>query len=110
MFKIFGPILALLIAATASNAAEYNYIDNGDYYYINDWGAENRRVVVVRKLGDGNVKVRDLATGESSTVQASRLLTQSELQSEETENALVGTAVTLTVFVCLLSPETCEKK
>ena len=108
MSKFLISLAAMVFAATSINAADYNYIDPGDYYWINDWGSENRRVVVVRKLGGGNVKVQDLSTGESSNVQASRLLTQSKLQAEEIGNAVVGSAVGVAIFVCLLWPCTHE--
>jgi len=108
--KFLVSIIALALTVTTTNAADYNFIDPGEYYYINDWGSDNRKVVVVRKLGNGNVKVRNLATNEGLLIQASRLLTFKELQAEETVNAVGGTAVGVAILVCLMSPETCNKK
>ena len=98
------------LIATQSLAADYNFVDPGDTYFINDWGADNRHVVIVRKLGNGSVKVRDVATGEASVVRATQLLTRNQLSAEETGNAVVGTAIGVAIVVCLVSPESCEKK
>ena len=107
MIRILCAVLALCAFVSQAVAANCSYIDPGDHYYLNDWGPENRKGVVVRKLGGNSVKVRDVASGESSVVQADALLTKSELSTEETSNAVVGTAVGVVIMVCLLSPETC---
>ena len=109
MLKVFIPIFAVFLSGTVTNAADYNYIDPGDHYWINDWGSENRYVTVVRKLGNGNVKVRNAYTGASSNVRASELLTERELQIEETKNTVGGTALGIAIMVCLLNPEKCEQ-
>lgn len=93
----FATILSFS-APNAAVAADYGFIDPGDYYYINNWG-DNSRVQVVRKLGNGKVKIRDARTGEASVVHARVLLTKSELAQEEVGNAVLGTAI---VF-CLLT-------
>lgn len=110
MKKLLSASCALVMTASIAASADYNYIDPGDVYYINDWGADNRRVMVVRKLGNNMVKVRDATTGEATSVRASELLTRSQLNAEETENAVVGTAVGVAIMVCMLSPETCQNK
>ena len=97
---------ALLLSANAYTA-DYGYIDPGDYYYINRWGDDNERVVVVRKLGNNRVKVRDLNTGATQVIEASKLLTKSELDSEELANTVGGTAIGLGVLFCLINPEAC---
>jgi len=85
-------------------AANYSYLDPGDMFYVNDFG-DNRHVVVVRKMGNGNVKVRNTTTGESFVIQATKLLTQAELEAEELGNAVVGTAVVGAVIFCLFTDE-----
>ena len=86
-------------------AAVYSYIDPGDVYFINDFGGDNRRVQVVRKLGSGSVKVRNLATGESFNVQASSLLTEAELNAEEMGNAVGGAVIGAAILYCIFSDE-----
>lgn len=81
-----------------AQAASYNYVDPGDVYYVNDWGSENRRVVVVRKIGSGQIKVRNVHSGATFVVHAERLLTRSQLQAEEVGNAVVGTAIVFCVI------------
>ena len=87
-------------------AADYDYIDPGDYYYINRWD-ENEHVEVVRKLGSGKIKVRNLSTGETKVVFASKLLTKSELTSEETGHAIGAAAIGVGILFCLANPGSC---
>lgn len=77
--SVYILIFAFLIGT--ANAADYRDIDPGDYFYINN-GGENDRVRVVRKLGNEKVKVKDTNTGEGMVVQASKLLTKSQLDTE----------------------------
>ena len=100
----------LLVMLFISNAlsADYDYLDVGDYYYINKFGDDNEHVVVVRKLGNDNVKVRDLSDGSTQVVSAYKLLTKSELDNEETANAVGGVALGLGLLYCLSHPDECK--
>lgn len=90
-------------------SADFNYIDPGDYYYINRFGSNNDKVVVVRKLEYPDVKVRDVDTGESKVVSASKLLTKSELNNEEMANGVLGGLAALAVVGCIANPEACKE-
>ena len=105
-------VIALLTSfsifiSSISFAASYSYIDPGDFYYLNHFG-DNEYVVVVRKMGGGEVKVRNISSGATSVVYASKLLTKSELESEETMNAVGGTAIGLGILFCLANPSSCK--
>ena len=109
--KTLISIISILFTITFNSAAaNYNFLDPGDVFYINDFGSDNRRVVVVRKLGAGSVKVRNLYSGESTIVNAGKLLTKAELDAQETENVIIGTIGGAALIFCLLSPEDCKKK
>lgn len=59
--KTLSILLLLAICTTTGYAANYDYIDPGDYYYVNNFGDDNPYVVVVvvRKLErGGDIKVR----------------------------------------------------
>jgi hypothetical protein len=100
---------AVLSALLMTNvlAANYDYVDPGDFYYINKFGDDNDYVVVVRKMGNGRVKVRDLNDGSTQVVDASKLLTKSQLDSEETTNFIGGTAIGIGILYCLANPGEC---
>ena len=109
--KTLISIISILFMTTLNaTAANYNLLDPGDVFYINDFGSNNRRVVVVRKLGAGSVKVRNLHSGESTIVNAGKLLTKAELDAQETGNAIIGTIGGAALLYCLFSPEDCKKK
>jgi len=99
-------IAVMLCFSLLSIAADYEYIDSGDYYYINNF-SENDYVRVVKKVGDGKVKVRDAYSGETQIVNSSELLTQNELDSEETRNAVAGWATGLGLLYCLSNSDRC---
>lgn len=96
-----------IFISSVSFAASYDYIDPGDFYYINHFGDDNEYVVVVRKMGGGEVKVRNINSGATAVVYASELLTKSELESEETTNAVGGVAIGLGLLYCLGNPDAC---
>ena len=100
-------LVALCISSAVS--ADYEYIDTGDYYYINRFGDNNEHVVVVRKMGNDKVKVRDLSDGSTQIVSAYKLLTKSELDNEETKNAVGGVALGLGLLYCLANPDECKQ-
>lgn len=104
MNKIAAFMFALVVSAPCL-AANYEYIDVGDAYYINRFGNNNDYVIVERKLGDGRVKVRDIETGSTSIVNASKLLSESELNSEETANKAIGWGVGLGALWCMATDD-----
>lgn len=106
--KKFILLLVFTCFVSSTYAANYEYIDSGDYYYINNWG-ENGYVQVVRKLEDEKVKVRDVYSGEAFIVPASKLLTKAELEREEAVNNTAGWAAGAAVIYCLANPGTCSK-
>ncbi len=101
-------MLTLLLTTSMVYAADYDYIDPGDYYYINRFGDDNPYVVVVRKMGNQKVKVRDVNTGDTMVVDASALLTKSQLESQEWQNTLGGAAVGATILYCIFT-NNCKK-
>ncbi|KHD11714.1 hypothetical protein PN36_14460 [Candidatus Thiomargarita nelsonii] len=103
--KILTAVVLSVLAVNAL-AADYDYVDPGDYYYINGWG-DNQSVMVVRKMGYNQLKVRDLNTGETEIVNASKLLTKSELGSEEFVNGVTGTAIGIGILYCWANPGEC---
>lgn len=88
-------------------SASYDYIDVGEYYYINGF-FKNEQVEVLRKLDSGQIKVRILSTGETKSVSAPELLTKSELNTEETANAVKGTFLVLGLVYCMTHPNECK--
>lgn len=100
-------VIFFFFYASNALAVDYSYIDPGDYYYINNWG-DNDHVVVVRKLGSNQVKVRNLSTGSTQVISASKLLTKSQLDTEETGNAIGGAAIGIGIIYCLANPEACS--
>lgn len=82
-------IMILSIFVRMSYSVNYDYIDSGDYYYINGFMDNNEHVVVVRKVDYPNVKVRDIETKETKIVSATVLLTKKELEAEEGKNAIM---------------------
>lgn len=88
-------------------AADYAYIELGDAYYINRFGSNNDYVMVESKLGDGQVKVRNLETGSTSVVSASSLLSESQLDSQEFQNNAAGWALGLGALWCVATDD-CE--
>lgn len=93
-------LFALLSMSSVSTvfAANYDYISYGDAYYINRFGSNNDYVVVQEKLGNNMVKVRNVETGATITIDASKLLTKSELDTKETVNTIGGAALIFCVL------------
>ena len=98
MKKLITSVLIVLLSISSAISADYDYIDRGDYYYIYNFGEEDDYVVVIRKLGDSKVKVRDLSTGGTKVVYASELLTKSEVEAKST-NTKIGLGA---LAICLL--------
>lgn len=103
---LLAAVLSILLMANAL-AVDYNHIDIDDRYYINRWFTDNEHVVVVRKMGNGKVKVRDLSTRSTKVVDASELLTKSDLEFEELRNGIGAGAVIMggSMIYCLVNPE-----
>ena len=96
-----------LLFSTKCMSASYDYLDIGEQYYLNGF-FKNEQVEVLRKLDSGQIKVRILSTGETKSVPASDLLTKSELNTEETVNAVKGTILTLGLLYCITHPNECK--
>lgn len=99
--RISAAVLCVL-ASTQAGAAEYSTIDVGDVYYINRFGNNNETVIVVRMLDYPRVKVRNVDTAATVIVDASKLLTDQELKTEERTNKLIGWGAAGTAAVCLM--------
>lgn len=91
-----------VFAAAPAVAADYSTVDVGDVYYINRFGNNNETVIVVRMLDYPRVKVRNVDTAATVVVDASKLLTDQELKTEERNNKLIGWGAAGTVAVCLM--------
>lgn len=88
-------IITLVFAMFASiaNAVSYEYVDIDDVYYIYHY-TKNEEVIVIKKLGEGKVKVRDIRTGDVQVVEYSALLTKKEIE-EKDSGAFWGTAAVI---------------
>lgn len=62
----------------------------------------NETVIVVRMLDYPRVKVRNVDTAATVVADASKLLTDQELKTEERNNKLIGWGAAGTVAVCLM--------
>jgi hypothetical protein len=100
--------IALALFASFANAVDYEHIDIDDVYYIYHY-MTNEEVVVVRKLGEGKVKVRDLKTGDIQVVDYSALLTKKEIEAKDS-NAFWGTAAVLGGAVYCSGNDNCKAK
>lgn len=98
MKKVITVVLIVVLSISNLMSASYEYIDIGDYYYINNFGDDNDYVVVVRKLKSDKVKVRNIDTGATQVVLASELLTKSQLDTEENVNMAIGIAGVLCIL------------
>ena len=98
MKKIITMIVLVTLSISSVMSADYEYIDRGDYYYIYNFGENDDYVVVVRKLKDSKVKVRNIDTGATQVVYASQLLTKSEVNTRANMNVAVGAGVMLCLF------------
>lgn len=77
-------IIALVFVLFSSivSAVGYQDIDIDDIYYIHNSFSSNQQVIVVKKLGEGKVKVRDTEAGDIEIVEIDKLLTKKELDGE----------------------------
>lgn len=98
MKKLITSILIIALSINSAISADYDYIDRGDYYYIYNFGEDDDYVVVVRKLGESKVKVRDLDTGGTKVVYASELLTKSEVEAQGTKTKIGLGALAICLF------------
>ena len=106
-------LTGMLFLVSSVISADYQYIDIGDYYYINKFGSNNEYVQVIRKVGDNKVKVKDIIDGSTEIVYASKLLTRKELKEQESTNKVIAagaTIVTMGALYCFFNPKKCKLK
>lgn len=104
----WGIILALILQTTF--AADIQYIQVGDSYYLYRMVGENAQVVVQSVDRSNNrVKIRH-ANGAIDWVSPADLMTQSESDTADTATRVGFGVIVAGGLVCLFSPETCKDK
>lgn len=108
MKKVIKTILLISLFVSNAISANYEYIDKDDYYYIQELTGTDQYVVVVRKMGDNKVKVRNLDTLATDVVYASSLLTKSQLENANIAAGVGGTLIVGTILYCIFNPKECK--
>ena len=108
MKKVLKTILFVSLFVSNAISANYKYVDVGDYYHIYEATSDNQYVVVVRKMGNNQIKVRNLNTMTTDVVSASQLLTKAELDEVSISMGVGATAFGVGIVYCLLNPEGCK--
>jgi len=99
---------AFVLFTSVANAVPYEYIDIDEVYYIYHY-MTNEEVVVVRKLGEGKIKVKDAKTGDVQLVDYRVLLTKKEIAAKDS-SAFWGTAAVIGGAVYCSENNNCKSK
>lgn len=100
--------IALICFIVTAHAADYDNVSKGDRYYIHHVFDDDDYVEVVTKLSGDQIKVRDMYSGATKIVYASKLLTESELENRNTATEIGMGAAALGLVYCFSNPNNCK--